>query len=759
MESTVIYRDRQELQSADLNNMQEFMRSSVDHIVLDAIENGKAYSGFATTKTAATEVTLSSGRLYAGGLVYARNEDIVIDLFNVLPLVTRKRVAIVAYGQTVETDVQPRDFLIDAQTGTTEPQSVALEELRRAEVSTVVGIEGPEPSYPTTDENVTVIAYVLLDTSGVISIEQWGPNKLPNLRNLLRQTTALENWRGQISGQVDTLRTDLAALADRMELFAMKSDVVNLTGELEQLRSKVNEPGDFIFYGTDRLLDTATSQEDHPDYTAEIEEGIRFPASASDTGVLSLLNPNEPQVTETSGFVLPKYAHGLRMDLTGYSSEEQISQYTYETTELVRRRRIRWRWRYGPWWRYSRSYRWWWANRWNYAYLALRRANEAEWIRTRTDWEGWRFARRNSWWVDYWYSYYWAKVTSTNNVSGQQIAQTFLNSQDGWLSKIGLFFSRKGSTGDVEVVVCETEYGMPNLSAVVSRTTLPVGDIQSGVTSGSRGLPALVETPVAIEPTFLEAGKRYAVLLITSGDHYVAMTDSDNAVVQGTFFASTDGAFFSGNLVKDMKMRLYFAQFEKPRLSVDMTPLQLSGGVLNIDILTETAVPPACSLQWEVQVNGAWVPLGEEPDGPDLSSLPAVLPLRATFVGTTDLMPGFSISESEVKVNRGATAFTWVSDQKTLGSTAASIKVAIELSGFDEVAHDCEIRLLTGAAQGADLTAAVVEDITLADGTLQRTATFSGLAADFYTIKVLGSTNGAANTFTVDEVSSFAQSA
>ena len=90
MEQTVIFRDRQELQSADLNNMQDFTRASLDHIVKDAIDGGKAYSGFTASKTAATEITLSAGRLYAGGEVYARGENIVIDIFNLLPLVTKK---------------------------------------------------------------------------------------------------------------------------------------------------------------------------------------------------------------------------------------------------------------------------------------------------------------------------------------------------------------------------------------------------------------------------------------------------------------------------------------------------------------------------------------------------------------------------------------------------------------------------------------------------------------------------------------------
>ncbi len=148
-----------------MNNAQDFAQSALDHVVADAIDPGKGYRGFSASKTASSEITLTTGRLYAGGMVYARNEDVVVDLFNLLPLVTQKRIAIVSYGQAVETDIQPRDFLIDAQTGSTEPQSVAMESHRRAEISTVSGVEGPDPSYPATDASVTVIAYVLLDTA------------------------------------------------------------------------------------------------------------------------------------------------------------------------------------------------------------------------------------------------------------------------------------------------------------------------------------------------------------------------------------------------------------------------------------------------------------------------------------------------------------------------------------------------------------------------------------------------------------------
>ena len=69
MESKVLFRNNQELQSADLNNLQDFTQSSIDHVVLDTIEDGKAYSGFDVSKTGAAEVTVNPGRLYSSGAV------------------------------------------------------------------------------------------------------------------------------------------------------------------------------------------------------------------------------------------------------------------------------------------------------------------------------------------------------------------------------------------------------------------------------------------------------------------------------------------------------------------------------------------------------------------------------------------------------------------------------------------------------------------------------------------------------------------
>ena len=64
----------------------------------------------------------------------------------------------------------------------------------------------------------------------------------------------------------------------------------------------------------------------------------------------------------------------------------------------------------------------------------------------------------------------------------------------------------------------------------------------------------------------------------------------------------------------------------------------------------------------------------------------------------------------------------------------------VDLQGFDDAKHDCTVSLLTGADLSGEEAADVVEDVTLADGTIRRTVTINPAAAiDTYAIKVVGS--------------------
>ena len=170
MEKLVIYRDNQELQADDFVNQQGWAQEALDHVVSDTINVGRSYWGFGLTKAAATTIKTTRGRLYVGGAVYAREDEVSIDLYNQLPVTARKIFAVVAWGQSIDEDIQPRNYLIDADTGMAEPQSVAMRRTRYCNVSTVAGVESADPQAPSIDNTYTLLGTVLCDPTGIVSV-------------------------------------------------------------------------------------------------------------------------------------------------------------------------------------------------------------------------------------------------------------------------------------------------------------------------------------------------------------------------------------------------------------------------------------------------------------------------------------------------------------------------------------------------------------------------------------------------------------
>lgn len=774
MEQKVIYRDRQELQSEDLNNAQDFMQAALDHVVLDTIENGKAYSGFAVAKTGAAEVTVQTGRLYAGGSVFAKNSDTVIDLLSILPLATQKRIAIVAWGQTVETDVQPRDFLIDAQIGTTEPQSVSMRKDRACQISTVAGVESPDPAYPTTDVDRTVIAYVLCDTGGVVSVEQWEDTQVENLRNLSTLLDALNSWRDQIGSRVETLATDLYALAERQNLLATKSDLAAIRLIMMEIKDKLDQPQPsppaYLHFLRNNFASTADAQTGHGSYDAKIDRGLKFDDANSDEFELELLNPLEPQVTTINGVTLPGHTNKRRMFAAGYNREHRAGSVTFNNRNWTQSAFSRSRIGIGPQEIHdalgyyldtfspnSPAYN-------QILRLLSRVPNEAGYnYGTRYDefWKELEALERNGqieWVFEEEYfelrfkDPFWPTVQTVHVHTAYEHAQPFKCSQDGWLTQIGLYFSRKAATGDVNIMVCEMGSRGPNVNKVVSHTTLDVADIKVGGASGGAGLPAVVETLVPITPAALKAGKSYAVIIASEGDHWIAISDSqaDYKVFNGVFQYGQDAEWTPHTSGGVIKMGLYFAEFTTPRITANLQPLSLAGGIRGIDILGQIIHHGAGQFLLEGQIAGKWRPI--KPGQPlDLSSLPTSLPLRATFEGTTDVQAAAILSGSSIIVRRPDTSFTFVSNKRTLGSNATTVYVRARLKNFIEANHDltCILRTVDDSVtEAADATA----DTEISDGTIEREWTFNIAAGDDYHIELTGTTNTVNSEFVVMEL-------
>ena len=199
MQKQVIFRDRQELQGADFENLQAYVAQTFGDLIGDGISDGRHYAGFAVSQKSATEVDATAGRLYDAGQVFITEATQTLDLFSRLPVAQKRIVALVAWGAGVDTDVEPRDFLVDLTNGTTEPQAVAMTRLQQATLDLVSGAESADPQAPDTGDNVA-IAYITLGTTGVESIEQLTGNRLPQARDIDQR---LGNGRREKSGSLD----------------------------------------------------------------------------------------------------------------------------------------------------------------------------------------------------------------------------------------------------------------------------------------------------------------------------------------------------------------------------------------------------------------------------------------------------------------------------------------------------------------------------------------------------------------------------
>lgn len=705
MEKLVLFRERQEVTADDLSNTGNFARDSMDHIVHDGIQDGNGWAEFNVAETGVAEVTVDPGRLYFSGAVYVAEDDNVFDLIGNLPNTNYKWVAIVGYGNSVDTDTQPRDFLVDATTGATEPAAVSMQRLRKAEIATIVGVEAPQPAKPTIGSGNILIAWVYLDPTGVSSITMAEEYRLPQAARNAQDIDALEAWKDTVGPQIDALRSLIASLQAQLDGVASNSfDIDPLYIDMARVKEALELEDSYTDYDADRFLDTDESDTENVNYLAKVEEGVRFSDDASQMTNLDVFNPLNPDVVVSNNMLLPKFTEVRRVRVYPFHEELSISQYTYQSHAMRERTVSRTRIRYGEEKTVCTNNNWWRSGRYDPVQGVFHKDGDT-WELISGNPNGHGKLRLRRFWVDTYEEHYWDRICVDHTINGQQIGQTFLNASDGWLTSIGLYFTKAGGTGNVSVALAQVKNGAPDVDNLIGITTLAVEDI---LTSAD----GTTETKVTFPATFLEGGKRYAIVLTTGGNHYVAMAQGTE-YAQGTFFYSVDGAYQMGTFDKDMMFSLYFAKFNKIRTVVDLEAMSLSGGITDIDILAPMVLPESCSLSFEVQVSGVWQRLEEVQSGNTvLYGLPPLLPFRAVFTGTNDVQPGINMLESVLMYSRPRTTFKHISSEYTLASSTQDFKVVAIIENYYETNHDLACTILIDGT-GSEVAAASVSDVEL----------------------------------------------
>ena len=733
MEKLLIARDRQEFQAADVNSMQAYMDEAMAHVVMDAITTEKMFVGLEVAQKSPTEITVASGRLWDGvtGKRYAKSEAGDISLYSYLPVSDKRYLDISVIGQETSMDQEPRDYLVDLVAQTTEPKSVYMTTSREVLIQITAGLESSQPQKPAPPTGYTTIAQVLLTTSGIATIVVADNKKLMRLFEVYQAGVEHGEWIALMTPRISTLFSDLATLASRVSGIVDQTLVRTLAADLALVKQKLSLPASYAAYEADDFVTFDKSDTANTEYRARVYQGLRFPYEGEREQQLNLYNPYESTVKNFSGFVLPAHTEVTRLRTTGLTGTLLISQYpSYQPVEakLMTRTRVRLTmqhvehntvtgiWSYGAQQVVEQVFE-----------GTVDPGSDHSWNSCYTNIKG-EVIDTGEWYTkECWSEQYWDYETTTHTVDGVSVAQTFLNSQDGWLLKIGVTFASAGADGLITAILCETANGVPNLDRALGKTTLAAGDIK---TDGSESFF------VFEQPVFLSSGKRLALVLITGGQHTVNLVDG-TSYTNGILLYSQDGAYYAADTSKDLMMSLVFAQFASTRVIVDLTPIDLVGGIAGFDILAPMTITDTADCQFEFQMSGSseWLPFSNT-NAARLLGLPALCKLRSVMTGTQDVMPGLGLTGSRIRATRPDTAFKHISTARNLAAASSNIQVTLLLTGWNAAKHTCEVVLLSGG----NTYTGTVQDETEADGSVRRVVTITPPAISSYKIQIVGTT-------------------
>lgn len=762
MEKRVLVQNFQKVEVDDFLSFGIFPQVSLDTIVHDLLLPDFAFSGFNVVQSGPGEVTVGNGHLFAEGKVYFNDDEggTTIDLLDEFPAATRRIVSIVVWGQEKDAETEPRTFLIDAETRATQAQAVATERWRWANISTEAGLEGPDPAVPALGAGYIAVAHITLSTAGIESIVMATDNMAESLRIALNRLKLFDIWKTQVGAILDTMRSELLILAGRINGTARQQFVEQIAADVARLKDHDKLPSTYSSWHADHYLTETYSDTAHVDWLAKVEEGIRFPPAAGFDAQLGLLNPLDAAVKNSSNVLLPAWDAVVRLTNIGADSELSIAQYQFQNMDMVQKTMTRRVTRYGtPFTRCTNDI-WWKEGAYDPWSGIFKRAGDTfQVLETQTvgnTWDTWfnpadhQLMRLQQVWEDSVTEPYWDRIITNYTVNGSVVAQTFVNAQEGWLSEIQVPFSQVALSGDVVCMITETTNGMPDVSKVIAKTTVVQADLKIAAANN------MLLTRFMFQPTFLRKG-RYAFILSTAGNHYVWVRNNTNAV-SGTLFYSTDGAFFQGDVTKDLAFNIAYCQFRQNQTTVELNSLTLTGGIAAIDINADAYAPDGTRLFYEVRIGSTWRQLDNVDGGPGviLAGLPPLLPFRVTFVGTESVQPALGVaSNSRVTTWRPRSDFRHISAIRGPIAAATTIKVDIRLEAWRGAPYHTHVcKLLHGAGYTTSRSPdAQTEEVPPDDpNALIRHYVFTGMGAlTTFRLRQEGTTDNVLATFHVAE--------
>jgi len=726
----VLFADRQEVVPDDLINQSDWIKEGDDTIVLDGIEPGRKFIGFEVTSVTRTSVTVAKGRLYLGGARYFRADagGYPLDLNAIKPQLQSRWVAVVISPDPKNTGLEERDVVTNVETGVRVPQQVNTERRQSVRIEAVPGAESVAPTKPVFEGVAVTVAYILMDTTGIVRIVRNDERVLDNLSDIAGRTRKVEDWRAGAEPLLSGVQTQLGAFAAQLADQPSRKLLLDIASNVAILNKKLKLPANYADYRGDDFTDLTYTDKTATGYAARVEEGLRLPYEAEDLKALGLQNIYDPSVKITSGgLLIPAYKTIENRVVRGVAGELNLASYASEARTFVKLAMSQARARYGNDFEVSTGSGFYqtgtYLGRLNGGFRTIFAKDGIPYQQYETgevDSDGYKIVRLSKLWVDQVTEPYWSRYLTTEVVNGYAHTETFFQQHDAWYDGITPWIHGKPSQGNLTFGIAGTYRGAADLESVITMTTLTPEQVKLTNAAG----PDDPTTPV--EPFFLKGGRYYTFFVSTPAPYIYGVGD-ELSPHSGTYaYGLNGGQFFAQpgvHLVFSLRQMVFGANL----VETEMQPVTLSGGIQGLDIRTQQIVPEGCDLTWSVFVDNQWRPFDAFSPNPLAAPFLSVLRLKAGFVGSNAVMPGIRLPGSTVRPTRLALAGRHITPALALPTPVNHIRKTVRLfPGWDPARHSCAMTIKRG---GVVETPDLITDVRQVDGSIERTAVFDLAAA------------------------------
>lgn len=301
------------------------------------------------------------------------------------------------------------------------------------------------------------------------------------------------------------------------------------------------------------------------------------------------------------------------------------------------------------------------------------------------------------------------------------VGQTFYCNQAQVLLGVTLQvynYTANVATASPKFLLVRTEAGKPVLDDVIATGTA----VTTGVAYSNRE-----EIKVTWDkPVHLPAGEQLAIVIGFKADFLLEIqSDTDRTgglfVCQDHYYWSeyqTEGSSSYGTPVlaskSDLRYNLIVAEFTATDTSIELQPLELSGGISSakLELVTQDEAAASDNIQFEIQHNGIWYGLEILDKNIDL---PPFVNARMKLKGTVNMMPLLHKSDTTITLMRPDDAMRFLSKSRPKQSN--TVKMVYELAGFNSTLHTATLKLMANG-QLIEPTVTIASD---SEGSVVRT--------------------------------------